>query len=146
MSARTRLIPCTPQTFVIIILEGSSSPHRSGTPGTFCVVPVGPRFVICSACLQMHTLAGRLWAFVKPCQVRTNPGWVRLTSCQAWRLRGSSCPSFQTVFNSNLSNKFVLGTVALLTLLNTSSRLPNVLAPSGRSLYPTPVLSHIVVP
>ena len=88
-------------------------------PGYFCLVPVGPRFLICSACLGMHTFAARLWAFVKPCRVRTNPGWVRLTSCQAWRLRGSCCPSFQTVFNYNLSNSSFLGTMALLTSLNT---------------------------
>ena len=91
--------------------------------------------MICSACLEMHTFAARLWAFVKPWRVRTNPGWVRLTSCQAWRLRGSCCPAFQTVFSSNLSNKFVLGSVAVLTSLNTSFRPPNVLPPSGHPLF-----------
>ena len=84
----------------------------------------------------MHTFAARLWVFVKPCRVRTYPGWVRLTLCQAWRLRGSCFASFQTVFSSNLSNKFVLGCVALLTSLNTSSRPPNVLPPSGCPLIP----------
>ena len=82
----------------------------------------------------MHTFAARLWGFVKPCRVCTNPGWIRLTLCRAWRLRGSCCPSFQPVFYSNFSNNFVLGAVVLLTSLNTSCHPPNVLPTSGRPL------------
>ena len=90
MSARTRLIHSHPQTFVttlgicvalgvcdglygfpgLVCKLGSCHLGRSlragfvpsfGHPWYFCSVPVGPRFVICCACLGMQNFAVRLW-------------------------------------------------------------------------------------